>query len=113
MICVNKDEDNEDVFGVDSTEAMSQKEPKKASSVSIDVTKALVILGFSNWSDLDDQESGKDTDVNAEDRLKEVLEEKIKERHEYRKILEQFRYSNKELFQKMSQAGEARNNALC
>ena len=59
------------------------------------------------------KESGKDTDVNAEDRLKEVLEEKIKERHEYRKILEQFRYSNKELFQKMSQAGEARNNALC
>ena len=55
MICVNKDEDNEDVFGVDSTEAMSEKEPKKASSVSIDVTKALVILGFSNWSDLDDQ----------------------------------------------------------
>ena len=54
MICVNKDEDNEDVFGVDS-EAMSEKEPKKASSVSIDVTKALVILGFSNWSDLDDQ----------------------------------------------------------
>ena len=58
-------------------------------------------------------ERGKDTDVNAEDRLKEVLEEKIRERHEYRKILEQFRYSNKELFQKMSQAGEARNNALC
>ena len=53
MICVNKDADNEDVFGVDS-EAMSEKEPKKASSVSIDVTKALVILGFSNWSDLDD-----------------------------------------------------------
>ena len=59
------------------------------------------------------KESGKDTDVNAEDRLKEVLAEKIRERHEYRKILEQFRYSNKELFQKMSQAGEARNNALC
>ena len=55
MICVTKDDDNEDVFGVDSTEAMSEKEPKKASSVSIDVTKALVILGFSNWSDLDDQ----------------------------------------------------------
>ena len=59
------------------------------------------------------KETGKDTDVNAEDRLKEVLEEKIRERHEYRKILEQFRYSNTELFQKMSQAGEARNNALC
>ena len=55
MICVNKEDDNEDVFGVDSTEAASEKEPKKASSVSIDVTKALVILGFSNWSDLDDQ----------------------------------------------------------
>ena len=54
MICVNKDDDHGDVFGVDS-EAMSEKEHKKTSSVSIDVTKALVILGFSNWSDLDDQ----------------------------------------------------------
>ena len=49
-----EDDDTEDVFGVDS-EAMSEKERKKGSSVSIDVTKALVILGFSNWSDLDDQ----------------------------------------------------------
>ena len=54
MICVNKDDGTEDVFGVDS-EVMSEKEHKKSSSVSIDVTKALVILGFSNWSDLDDQ----------------------------------------------------------
>ena len=40
------------------------------------------------------------------------MEEKIQERREFRSIVEEFRYTNKELYQKMSQAGETRNSAL-
>ena len=34
-------------------DASDDEEEKKRKSISIDITKALVILGFSNWSELD------------------------------------------------------------
>lgn len=57
-------------------------------------------------------ESEKNNEGYVGDKLKEVLEEKIKERREFRAIVEEFRYTNQELYQKMSQAGETRNSAL-
>ena len=36
-----------------STNDDDNEEEKKSSKISIDITKALVILGFSNWSELD------------------------------------------------------------
>lgn len=48
----------------------------------------------------------------VEKRLDEVLEEKVSERREFRQIIEQFRYTNTELYQKMATAGESRSNAL-
>ena len=57
-------------------------------------------------------ESEKDNEGYVSDKLRDVLEEKIKERREFRSIVEEFRYTNKELYQKMSQAGETRNSAL-
>ena len=43
---------NQDISNSFSEEERA-KEEKKAKNVSIDITKALVILGFSNWSELD------------------------------------------------------------
>jgi hypothetical protein len=43
---------NQEIHNSMSTEELG-KEEKKAKNASIDVTKALVILGFSNWSELD------------------------------------------------------------
>ena len=51
----------EDIFNCDNNPEIPNstskeelgKEEKKAKNVSIDITKALVILGFSNWSELD------------------------------------------------------------
>ena len=48
----------------------------------------------------------------VEKRLEETFQEKVSERREFRKIIEQFRYTNTELYQKMTTAGESRNNAL-
>jgi hypothetical protein len=48
----------------------------------------------------------------VEERLAEILEEKFQERREFRDIIEQFRYTNKDLYQKMAQAGESRNAAI-
>ena len=45
-------------------------------------------------------------------KLEEVFQEKVSERREFRQIIEQFRYTNTELYQKMATAGESRNNAL-
>ena len=53
-----------------------------------------------------------DNETYVEDKLKEVLDEKTQERREYRSIIENFRYTNTELYQKMAQAGETRNNGL-
>lgn len=51
----------EDIFNCDNNQEIPNsiskeelgKEETKAKNVSIDITKALVILGFSNWSELD------------------------------------------------------------
>ena len=48
-----------------------------------------------------------------QDTLKHMLEEKLQERREFRALIEQFRYTNTELYQKMAEAGETRNNVLC
>ena len=47
-----------------------------------------------------------------EDRLAKLLEEKIVERREFQSLIETFRYTKPELYQKMSQAGESRNSAF-
>ena len=62
-----------------------------------------------NYCITDDQ---KDNPGYVEAKLAELLEEKVQERREFRTIIEQFRYTNKDLYQKMAQAGETRNNAL-
>ena len=48
----------------------------------------------------------------VEKRLEETFQEKLSERREFRKIIEQFRYTNTDLYQKMATAGESRSNAL-
>ena len=47
-----------------------------------------------------------------EKKLEETFQEKLSERREFRKIIEQFRYTNTDLYQKMATAGESRSNAL-
>ena len=57
-------------------------------------------------------ENEKDNEGYVEGKLAQTLEEKVQERREFRTIIEQFRYTNTELYQKMAQAGETRNSAL-
>ena len=57
-------------------------------------------------------ENEKDNEGYVEGKLAQTLEEKVQERREFRTIIEQFRYTNTDLYQKMAQAGETRNSAL-
>ena len=89
-------------------------EPSKCSKngvVTLDVTKALLLLGFTSWSAVEEGvEAGDSEQMKA--KLSNIVKNLIKERQEYHALIEDTKELNYELYKMMISAEENHNGAL-
>ena len=89
-------------------------EPSKCSKngvVTLDVTKALLLLGFTSWSAVEEGVEAGDTEQ-MKAKLSNIVKSLIKERQEYHALIEETKELNYELYKMMISAEENHNGAL-